>query len=71
MNIYDQKQISEQDAYQQGRDCGISGPNETNCHFSLFASPRLTKAWERGKREVEVELTLSATENPSILNARP
>ena len=37
------------DAYRAGYDCGISGPNNTNCHFRLFARPDLTAAWERGK----------------------
>ena len=40
-------------AYEAGRDCGLNGPNMSNCHFSLFATPAMTKAWERGKREGE------------------
>jgi ribosome modulation factor len=35
-------------AYQYGYDAGVNGPNTTNCHFSLFHSPDMTKAWERG-----------------------
>lgn len=36
-------------AEKMGYDAGINGPNTTNCHFSLFRRPELTKAWERGK----------------------
>ncbi len=38
-------------AYEMGRDCGINGANETNCHFAIFSSPENTTAWERGKRD--------------------
>lgn len=40
-------------ARKMGRDCALNGPNTRNCHFSLFASPELTQAWEQGKREAE------------------
>lgn len=38
-----------------GYACGLHGPNTHNCHFSLFATPALTKAWEEGKRRGEEE----------------
>ena len=42
-------------AYRMGRDCAVNGPNTTNCHHSIFSSPESTRAWERGKRDAEVE----------------
>ncbi len=32
-----------------GYNCAMVGPNTDNCDFRLFASPDLTRAWERGK----------------------
>jgi len=43
-------------AYQMGMDCAKNGANETNCHFRLFSSPEMTKAWEQGKRDAEKQL---------------
>jgi len=40
-----------QQAYELGFDCGKNGANETNCHFSIFARPEYTKAWELGKAD--------------------
>lgn len=42
-------------AYMAGRDCAVNGPNQENCHFKHFARPELTAAWERGKRNAELE----------------
>ena len=42
------------EAYRQGHDCGVHGPNQTNCHFSLFACREWTTAWERGKTAGEL-----------------
>jgi hypothetical protein len=39
---------TEQEAESAGFDAGYNGSNTTNCHFSLFATPAMTKAWERG-----------------------
>lgn len=36
-----------------GYRCAIEGANIDNCHFSLFATPELTRAWEEGKRIAE------------------
>jgi len=44
------------EAEKAGYDCGKNGANTTNCHFRLFASPELTKAWERGKAKADMEL---------------
>ena len=38
-------------AYVMGHHCGEHGPNEVNSHFSLFATPEHTKAWEEGKAD--------------------
>lgn len=43
--------VTEEHAEAMGRDCSINGANDKNCHFSLFANPTLTRAWERGKSE--------------------
>lgn len=43
------------DAYNAGYDCGKHGSTEQNCHFALFASPEMTRAWERGKRDATQE----------------
>lgn len=42
---------TEKEAHAAGADCAEHGANETNCHFSFFATPALMQAWERGKRE--------------------
>jgi hypothetical protein len=42
-----------EEAYEAGRDCAANGASTTNCHFSFFATPELTRAWERGRREHE------------------
>lgn len=44
---------TEGEPYRMGRDCAKNGPNETNCHFSLFSSHEKMKEWERGKRDEE------------------
>ena len=38
-------------AYDAGYDCGINGPNTTNCHFTYFSTKELTEEWERGKSD--------------------
>lgn len=45
-------------AFIAGRDCGLRGANETNCHYRHFATPELTAEWERGKIEGERLLAL-------------
>lgn len=40
-------------AYEQGYDCGMNGPNETNSHYAIFSQPQYTKEWERGKAQAE------------------
>lgn len=42
-------------AYQAGLDCGKNGPNITNCDLALFATPEMTRAWERGKADGETK----------------
>ena len=42
--------------YDAGYDCAKNGANLGNCHFNLFATPALTKAWEDGKRAAEVAI---------------
>jgi len=37
-------------AFKMGVDCSLNGPNVQNCHFSIFSTPRNTKAWEDGKK---------------------
>lgn len=39
---------TEQAAEDAGYDAGFHGSNTTNCRFTLFATPALTAAWERG-----------------------
>jgi|GEM_PF-5113668 len=46
-------QRSEAYAYKMGFNCGFYGPNQENCHFSIFSSPRNAQAWEDGKRAAE------------------
>jgi hypothetical protein len=48
--IVKQQRVTEEDAFNAGRDAGLNGVNETNCHFRYFGSPALTGAWERGKK---------------------
>lgn len=37
-------------AEQMGYEAGRTKPNETNCHFSLFATKELMEAWSMGNR---------------------
>lgn len=39
---------TEQEAELAGEEAAVHGSNTTNCHFTLFARPELTLAWERG-----------------------
>lgn len=41
-----------------GYDAGKNGADTENCHFSLFAKPEYTKAWERGKARADAEKRL-------------
>jgi hypothetical protein len=43
--------VSVKDAEVYGFEAGYNTPNETNCHFSIFATPELTAAWERGNKQ--------------------
>jgi len=47
-------------AFAMGYDCEVNGPNERNCHFSLFAKPEYTKAWEDGKKQAQTEANRQA-----------
>lgn len=46
---------AERAAYDAGQHCGLNGPDTTNCHFSHFATPEQTKAWEQGKANGEMQ----------------
>jgi ribosome modulation factor len=39
--------------WQNGYDAGLNGVNQTNCHFSNFATPEDRDQWESGKRAGE------------------
>jgi len=43
-------------AYQMGLDAGRNGPNQKNCHFTIFSKREYTDAWEKGKAEGEKEM---------------
>jgi hypothetical protein len=50
------KYASKEDyAEAMGYDAGRNKPNEKNCHFSIFATPEMTRAWERGKKRGDAE----------------
>lgn len=42
---------TEKEAEQAGYDSEMHGSNTVNCHFTFFATPALTKAWELGRRK--------------------
>lgn len=46
--------VTEEDAFNAGRDAGVNGVNDRNCHFRYFGSPALTAAWERGKKAASI-----------------
>ena len=60
----------EKAARDAGRDCALNGANTTNCHFSLFSSPELTRAWEEGKKQAERELTPNVELTVAIATAQ-
>ncbi len=41
------------EAYNAGYDCVEQGPNERNCHFALFSSPEMSRAWDQGKFDAD------------------
>jgi len=43
-----QDQTSEEKCYEAGYDSVVNGANTENCHFTFFATPTKTAAWERG-----------------------
>lgn len=51
MGLFDIPTQDEKAAYAAGLDCARNGANTTNCHFSYFARPELTRAWEKGKKD--------------------
>lgn len=55
MNLPITHNVSINDARAKGYDSGLNGASTTNCHFSLFATPELTKAWEEGNRHGKEE----------------
>lgn len=40
---------TEREAETAGKASALFGADIANCHFSFFATPALTKAWERGR----------------------
>ena len=55
---------TEAEAENAGYEAGRYGANTTNCHFSNFATPELTKAWERGNtRGLEAKGNMSSFEH--------
>ena len=56
--------VTEKQAEQAGREAGYFGPNLTNCHFTYFATPELTKAWERGNEQGKIELAQADVDQP-------
>jgi len=55
--------MTKQEAYDFGYDCGKNGSNTTNCHYSIFATKELMKAWERGKAKATLECTCDGPGN--------
>jgi hypothetical protein len=49
--------------YLMGYDCGLNGPNTTNCSFKLFSTPEKTKQWELGKKVGELRKKLIIQQN--------
>jgi hypothetical protein len=45
-----QPPVTKEHTERMGFDSEFNGANTTNCHFSLFGSPELTKAWELGNK---------------------
>jgi len=48
-------------AYEMGIDCGRNGPNNINCHHTIFSEEFYTLAWDLGKEKGMLE-----TEKPSV-----
>jgi len=52
-------------AYEMGFDFGKNGANATNCHFGLFTTKKMTKAWEEGKADGEKQKATDEAINAS------
>lgn len=39
-----------EECYEFGFDAAVKGPNEANCHFSIFLEKEGTAEWLRGKK---------------------
>lgn len=57
-------------AEEMGYDCGLNGPNETNCHFAIFSSPEFTRAWDRGKAKASPHAAPGASSELRKLEGR-
>ncbi len=42
-----------------GADSVKDGANSINCHFRFFGTIELTKAWERGRNQAELNMVKS------------
>jgi len=42
-----------QEAFEAGRDCGMYGADTNNCHYTYFATKKLSEAHLGGFREGE------------------
>lgn len=47
--------VTKEHAERMGYDAETNGANTANCHFSIFAAPELTRAWELGKKRGAAE----------------
>ncbi len=45
--------MNEKEAFELGKDYAKNGANTTNCNFSIFATPQLKDAWEKGSKQKE------------------
>lgn len=47
-SIFRRLEVQRGSCYAKGWDAAVNGPNEDNCHFSIFSTPENTREWEAG-----------------------
>lgn len=53
------RNVSIEESQRAGYQAGLHGSDTTNSHFSWFATPELTSAWERGNKQGKIDAAVA------------